>query len=411
MRNRRLAIEYVATDNLKIWDRNPNVHPPESIEAIKKSIAAHGFRNPIIVRRDGMVVEAGHGRLLAAKELGIAKVPCIIFDDDEVEAMAYSIADNRSAEFSYLDTLVLKEVLLELDSVDKLGDSLYNPIDLKELLHSIDKVDVEEEVEKLRLEKGRKEKRSMPLDIIFCLGEFRASILASLMGLMIGTRSDVNRFFEKEKWQWAFKLDFVDNDYRNYNHQKHLDFVAAMCPKYATVRDIMLPSQCEELGIPYYDLDTILGWAEDLKRYAQHVILIPKYDCINDLPPDYTLGFSVPSSYGHTEISIEKFKGRRVHLLGGSWSLQLSYLSALGDCVASLDTNIAYKLARIGRFILPGRGEKECRSMFPFPIVKPLAICLALSFNNMIADVRELIGDIDQVEDEEQQIEEANEWR
>jgi len=76
-------------------------------------------------------------------------------------------------------------------------------------------------------------------------------------------------------------------------------------------------------------------------------IVIPKIDCINDIPKKYILGYSIPSAYGKTELAPAQFIGRRVHLLGGTPKQQAEYYR-LFDTVTSLDNNSINKAARKG---------------------------------------------------------------
>ena len=77
-----------------------------------KSMGAYGFTNPILALKDGMVV-AGHGRLLAAKQAGLAEVPVIRLDMPYEKAVQYVIADNRLAEIANTDEKILAELVAE----------------------------------------------------------------------------------------------------------------------------------------------------------------------------------------------------------------------------------------------------------------------------------------------------------
>jgi len=142
------------------------------------------------------------------------------------------------------------------------------------------------------------------------------------------------------------KLIFVDNDFHDYDHQVHLDFVKEHRPKYATARDVMTKEQCREAGVDYYSLEQILEMGEELNEYAENVIVIPKYDCIDDIPAKYMLGYSIPTSYGGTPLPLGAFEGRNVHLLGGSWKQQRNALEILGDDIVSVDNNQLLLMAR-----------------------------------------------------------------
>ena len=110
----------VDTDSLVGNPRNPNKHPKEQITALAKIIKRQGWRHPIVVsNRSGFVVK-GHGRLLAAKEIGAKQVP-VDFQDYESEASEYAdlMADNKIQEFSELDMKMSADILQDIkDSGD-----------------------------------------------------------------------------------------------------------------------------------------------------------------------------------------------------------------------------------------------------------------------------------------------------
>ena len=71
-----LEIEYLPLGALKPYPRNARTHNRKQIWQIASSIDEFGFTNPLIIDRDSMIL-AGHGRLEAAKMLGMAEVPCV----------------------------------------------------------------------------------------------------------------------------------------------------------------------------------------------------------------------------------------------------------------------------------------------------------------------------------------------
>jgi DNA modification methylase len=107
-------IELWPLERLAPYQRNPRTHSEEQVTQIAASIAEFGFCNPILVdSRDGIV--AGHGRLLAAKKLGLAEVPVIVLDHlDEHQRRAYLLADNRLSELAGWDHELLALELKEL---------------------------------------------------------------------------------------------------------------------------------------------------------------------------------------------------------------------------------------------------------------------------------------------------------
>lgn len=116
--NRPLAIVYRAPATLTPDPRNARTHPRRQIDQIKASIAAFGFTNPILVDEAGKLI-AGHGRLLAAKEMALAEVPTIeLAGLSEPQKRALRLADNKIALGAGWDLEVLKLELGELAVMD-----------------------------------------------------------------------------------------------------------------------------------------------------------------------------------------------------------------------------------------------------------------------------------------------------
>lgn len=93
----------------------------QSIDKVAKSIKKFGFKVPIVIDKDNVIV-AGHTRHAAAKKLGMKEVPCIVADDlTENQIKAYRLADNRVAEFSLWDFQLLNEELESITDID-MGD-------------------------------------------------------------------------------------------------------------------------------------------------------------------------------------------------------------------------------------------------------------------------------------------------
>lgn len=186
------------------------------------------------------------------------------------------------------------------------------------------------------------------VDLIYCHGGGTATCcMAVQMGWLYGVNSSHAPCAQATTWS-LHTVQFVDCDYRNYDHGKHVEVVARYRPKYATVRDIMTREQCERLNVRYYAFDDILKMAEELERYAEHVIVIPKFDCLHEIPQRYILGYSVPTSYGGTPLPIEKFLSHRIHLLGGTPWRQYQYYRAARSNVVSVDQNAFFKMCRKG---------------------------------------------------------------
>ena len=108
-------IELVDIDSLVENPKNNNIHPPEQIERLAKIIKAHGFRNPLVVSNRSGFVLCGHGRIQAARELGIKKLPVIYQDfENEAEEYAHMTADNAIASWAKIDYSMVSEDIVEL---------------------------------------------------------------------------------------------------------------------------------------------------------------------------------------------------------------------------------------------------------------------------------------------------------
>ena len=116
-----MDIIYLPPGNLTPYAANAKKHPAEQVRAIANSIREFGFRRPIVVDADNVVV-IGHGRLLAAKELGLETVPVVRADDlTEEQIKALRLADNKTNESEWeLEKLEaeLAELELEFDMAD-----------------------------------------------------------------------------------------------------------------------------------------------------------------------------------------------------------------------------------------------------------------------------------------------------
>jgi len=113
-----LKIVYRRVDQLKLDPANPRRHTKKQIRQIANSIQAFGFNVPILIDRDGNGI-AGHGRLLAARELGMTEVPTLCLDHlTPAQANAFMIADNRLTEIAGWDDRLLAQQLKELSVLD-----------------------------------------------------------------------------------------------------------------------------------------------------------------------------------------------------------------------------------------------------------------------------------------------------
>lgn len=146
MQIKSTSIEMVEADSIVENPKNRNQHPKEQIERLEKLIRFQGFRNPLVIsKRTGFLV-AGHGRLEAAKNLGIKEVPVTRQDfENEAQEYAYVISDNEIARWSELDKTSVLSDIEEIDlDIELLGvkDNFevkkINPEDLSDKNKEID---------------------------------------------------------------------------------------------------------------------------------------------------------------------------------------------------------------------------------------------------------------------------------
>lgn len=113
-----LEVKYLPLDQIKPYAKNAKKHPAEQVEQIKESIKSYGFNDPVAIYEDGEIAE-GHGRLLAAVDLGLEKIPVIVLDGlNEDQKKAYRIIHNQLTMNSGFDIELLNAELAELEDMD-----------------------------------------------------------------------------------------------------------------------------------------------------------------------------------------------------------------------------------------------------------------------------------------------------
>lgn len=112
----KLKVEYRNVADLNPYENNPRLNDG-AVDAVAASIKEFGFKVPIVVDSDGVIV-TGHTRLKAAKKLGIDTVPVIVADDLTPEQVkAFRLADNKTGELAQWD---LDKLDIELDGIDEI---------------------------------------------------------------------------------------------------------------------------------------------------------------------------------------------------------------------------------------------------------------------------------------------------
>lgn len=112
-----MQIEMIRVEDLIPYENNPRRND-EAVEKVAASIREFGFKVPIIIDKDNVIV-AGHTRLKAAELLGLDKVPVIRADDlSEEQVRAFRLADNKTGELASWDFELLDLELEDLDGFD-----------------------------------------------------------------------------------------------------------------------------------------------------------------------------------------------------------------------------------------------------------------------------------------------------
>ena len=105
----------IPIEEIKEYENNPRRIPEEAVNAVAASIREFGFKVPVILDSENVIV-AGHTRVLAAKKLGLSEVPCIVADDLTPEQIkAFRLVDNKTNELTGWD---FEKLDLELEELN-----------------------------------------------------------------------------------------------------------------------------------------------------------------------------------------------------------------------------------------------------------------------------------------------------
>ena len=383
--------ELVGVDTIKPHPANAR---QGNLESIRESIRVNGFYGACVVQRSTGYILAGNHRYMAAVAEGISSVPVLWVDKDDDEARRILLVDNRTNDLAVYDEQGLIDLLQAIsEETDTLVGTGYTDDDLVDLIAILN----------TSLEDAKESLANSPIpgagvlehnvDAFFCiatpfLGKL-AQLATALRPGVISSAATDNYIAKAE----ALSLDvgFIDNEFKEYNHAQHLKAVSILTPDYCTVRDAMTKTQCEEAGIDFYPLPQILEWAAELNEHAGRVMLIPKYDCFDDIPEEFMLGYSIPTSYGGTPLPAEAFKGRNTHLLGGRWDRQLRALGVLREDCVSMDNNHMMLIAKFGSCYVPGGEQVMAAEALPgFVGVYGYLLPLMLSMAAIVTDLHRI---------------------
>ena len=150
---KKLEIKYIPINDIKPYKNNPRLNE-EAIPYVMNSIKEFGFKNPIILDKNNVIV-AGHTRLESAKRLDMKEVPVIYADDLTKEQIkAFRLADNKVSEKSMWDYTKLDE---ELDDILNIDMSLFD-------FENIEETNLDDFFE----DNNKKEKESKLIECPYC---------------------------------------------------------------------------------------------------------------------------------------------------------------------------------------------------------------------------------------------------
>jgi ParB-like chromosome segregation protein Spo0J len=110
---------------LNLDPKNARTHDDRNINLIARSLLRFGQRKPVVVQKNGMVIRAGNGTVQAAQQLAWGKIAAVVVDEDDAEATAFGLVDNRTSELSGWDSAMLSGLMEDLtDDLDFAADDL-----------------------------------------------------------------------------------------------------------------------------------------------------------------------------------------------------------------------------------------------------------------------------------------------
>lgn len=219
--------------------------------------------------------------------------------------------------------------------------------------------------------------------LIYCDGKNKAlAQIAVEHGFEYGIRYPPTQLLD-------YKITFVDVDWKKPNRISYLEGVKQIRPEMASVIDIT------SMEI----FDEALQWCEELSGAVNKLIVIPKIDIIDSLPKmvnssEIILGYSVPSTYGKTDIDFSRFTKFKVHLLGGSPHVQMRLYSEYPEVVYSVDGNYMTRMANtMGRFWVPGNNDEPTNRYWRRDLTKQRTDLFSISCQNVYSAWQHILED------------------
>lgn len=256
-------VQEVSLEKLRPYERNAKKHGTGQIEKLKASIMEFGFLTPCLIDSDYNLI-AGHGRVMAAKELGIETVPCVFIEGlTDEQRRAYILADNRLGELGEWD---MELVLDELAELDDLGfDVELTGFEMPEELPEVIEDDFDESAipDEPRTKMGD----------LWQLGEHRlicgdSTEPAVIDRLMDGVKADM--VLCDAPYGYKYESNYQDKYEMLQNDDKILDFIPAIwgamqdnCPVYEFCGWQSLKQWLEYFENTSLDLKNVIIWKKN----------------------------------------------------------------------------------------------------------------------------------------------------
>ena len=255
-------------DELIPYNNNPRVND-EAVDAVAKSIEEFGFRNPIIVDKNNVII-SGHTRLKASQKLGLKKVPVIIADDlTDEQANALRLVDNKTGELADWDFARLKD---ELDKLPSTIDMSAFDFDMEEIDSEVRKL-IDDDTNTTEDEAPEVDEENEPvtkLGDIYKLGNHRLMCVYSMKSedvekLMCGKLADMvftdppyGYEYQSNMRDKSKKFDIIKND------DKILDFMPVVKQNLQGFAFICTTWKVLDKWIPlfkkYFELTNMIIW-------------------------------------------------------------------------------------------------------------------------------------------------------
>ena len=206
-------ITKVKLSDIRPYEKNAKIHGRGQLEKLKASIKEFGFVNPCLIDRDYNLI-AGHGRVMAAEELGMETVPCVFVEGlTDEQRRAYILADNKLAELAEWDDVLVASELAELAEVG--FDISLTGFEMQ----AVDLEDVEDDTYVKNVDIPHYEPSGEPVSIQDCYD------LDKYEDLLVGIgEADITEA-EKEFLMYAASRHIV------FNYKKIADYYASATPE------------------------------------------------------------------------------------------------------------------------------------------------------------------------------------